>query len=602
MSVRANIVTVLGLVVALAASWLIWRDARMTPPDLHFAVGLVPLVVWGFLPVMLAWSARRREARGDTGRAMAVRDRKRAVLALFKSRGLRGYRSRYRVPLFVVLGPGGSGKSSILKRSGFDLGNGVRIGNSVWWVGDKAIFVEAQLGAGHETVIDLAALLSAVRPNLPLNGILLVLAPADLALTDSIEYETLTQATTESIREIERRARRRYPVYLMLSKIDLVPGFREFFDRHEPQERQQAWGFGMPFAGLANPLSGEAGAEAITDGFRGILAALRLRLIEWLSREGDPVRSGRIESFGAQIATIPDTVRPMIEALLPESRSEWKGAALRGVFLTSARQEALAIDPLLPEMSLRFAMPRSGTVPPDLGMDEEEHGFFVAGALRKGVVQEAGLALKESPYRLRLGLQWLAAACIVALSVGFLVFMSGIHDRQIDWPRQASAAAATVAPIASPSQTGKTTVVLDDLKKLDDLDRRIEAAPDERFSLPGFSARPKLKDALARARQTMLRNALAPHLSALLENQLVDMDTDTATLQALIHLAGQPATADDAELRGWLQNSARTIPEELRASFVKNGLAAIKAAGGMTAGARYIDAARHIVAYKESLS
>lgn len=602
MSARGNIVTVLALLVALAASWLIWRDAKLTPPDLHFAAGLVPLVIWGFLPVFLAWRARRRETRGETGRAMAVRAQKRAVLALLKSRGLTGFRGRYRVPFFLVLGPGGSGKSSILKQSGFELGNGVRIGDTVWWVGDKAVFVEAPLGAGHETILQLAALLSRVRPDLPLNGILLVLSPADLALTDSIEYESLTQATTESIREIEKRTRRRYPVYLMLSKIDLVPGFREFFDRQEPQERQQAWGFGLPSQGLAHPLGGEAGAKALTDGFRGILAALRLRLIEWLSREGDPIRCGRIQSFGAQIATLPDTIRPMLDALLPEGRTEWTGAALRGVFLTSARQEALAIDPLLPEMSLRFAMPRSGTVPPDLGLDEEEHGFFVAGALRKGPLHEAGLALKESPYHLRLALQWLVAALVVAASVAFVVVMSGVHDREIDWPRQASAAAATFAPVASPSEVGKMPAVLDDLKKLADLEQRIEAAPNDRFVVPGFSARPRLDDALARARQALLRNALAPHLSALLESQLIDMDTDPATLNALIHLAGGPTSANSAELRGWLENSARAVPQELRARFVEDGLAAIKAAGGMTAGAPYIDAARRIVAYKESLS
>ena len=79
MSARGTIVTVLGLLAALAASWLIWRDAKLTPPDLHFALGLVPLVVWGFLPVLLAWSARRRDARGETGRRMEVRERKRAV-------------------------------------------------------------------------------------------------------------------------------------------------------------------------------------------------------------------------------------------------------------------------------------------------------------------------------------------------------------------------------------------------------------------------------------------------------------------------------------------------------------------------------------------
>jgi type VI protein secretion system component VasK len=602
MPARANIATLLGLLVALAASWLIWRDARLASPGLHFAASVAPLVLWGFLPVFLGWYGRRRDARGDTGRAMAVRDQKRAALAFLKNRGLSGFRARYRVPLFLVLGPGGSGKSSILKQSDLQLGNGVRIGDAVWWAGKEGIFVEAPLGTGHETILQLTTLLAALRPDLPLNGILLVLAPADLALADSIEYESLTQATTESIREIERRTRRRYPVYLLLSKVDLAPGFREFFDRHEPQERQQAWGFGLPFEGLARPQGGEAGDKALTDGFRGILAALRLRLIEWLSREGDPIRSGRIQSFGAQIATISDTIRPMLEALFPDDRPDWKGAALRGVFLTSARQEALAIDPLLPEMSLRFAMPRSGTVPPDLGLDEEEHGFFISGALRKGAFQEAGLSLKESPYHIRLLLQWLAAACVVTACIGFLVLASAIHDREAAWPREAAAAAATFTPVASPSQIGKTPAVLGDLRKLAALNQRIQSASEDKPRVPGFSARPKLGEALLRARRAVLQNALAPHLDAILESQLVDMDTDAKTLQDLIRLADRSAPSEEAAIRAWLEKSAEAVPAELRASFVADGLEAIKAAGGMTAGASYIAAARRIIAYKESLS
>jgi type VI protein secretion system component VasK len=349
-------------------------------------------------------------------------------------------------------------------------------------------------------------------------------------------------------------------------------------------------------------LGGEAGDKGLTDGFRGILAALRLRLIEWLSREGDPIRSGRIQSFGAQIATIPDTIRPMLEALFPENRPDWKGAALRGVFLTSARQEALAIDPLLPEMSLRFAMPRSGTVPPDLGLDEEEHGFFISGALGKGAFKEAGLALKESPYHIRLLWQWLAAACIVAASIGFIVFASAVHDREIVWPREAVATATTFAPVANPSGIGKLPTVLDDLKTLAALRQRIETAASDKPRLPGFSTKPKLGGALLRARQTLLKNALAPHLDAILEGQLVDMSTDAKTLQSLIRLADRSAPGDETAIRDWLKKSAGVVPMELRASFVEDGLEAIRTAGGMTVNTSYIAAARRIIAYKESLS
>lgn len=598
MSARSNIVTVLALLIALGASWLIWRDARLTPPDLRFAAGLLPLVIWGFLPVLLAWIGRRRDSSGG----MVVRDQKRAVLALLKSRKLAGRRARYKVPFFLVIGPEGCGKSSILQQSGLDLGSGVRVGDSVWWIGDNAVFIESSTGEGHETIIRLAALLSALRPDLPLNSILLVLAPADLALTDSIEYQALAGATAEAVRELERRTKRRYPVYLMLSKTDLVPGFQEFFDHHEPQERQQIWGFGLPFNGLANPLTREAGAKAFTGGFRDILAAMRLRLVEWLSREGDPIRCGRILSFGTQIAAIRSTIQPMLDALLPESRREWEGAPLRGVFLTSARQEALTIDPVLPEMSQRFAMPRSGTVPPDLSMDEGNHGFFINGALRKGIFPELGLALKDSPDRMRVVWQWLAAAFIVAGSIALIAIGSNFYNQEIVWPKKVSDAVAALRPITGSSGVDRIPLILRDLKRITALEDDLRAGKEGPRYAFGLSVRSRLEQPLARARQTILHDALAPHLDAVLEGQLVDMNADVDTLKGLIKLADRSAPADDAAVHNWLEKSALAVPAELREAFVNDGLAAIKSSGGIVAEAPYIAAARRIIAYKESLS
>jgi hypothetical protein len=217
-------------------------------------------------------------------------------------------------------------------------------------------------------------------------------------------------------------------------------------------------------------------------------------------------------------------------------------------------------------------------------------------------LQEAGLALKESPYHIRLLWQWLAAACIVAASIAFIVFASAVHDREIVWPREAMAAATTFAPVTSPSGIGKLPTVLDDLKKLAALRQRIETATDDKPRLPGFSARPKLGDALLRARQTLLHNALAPHLDAILEAQLVDIDANTNTLQGLIRLADRSVPGDGAAIRDWLEKSAAAVPAELRASFVEDGLEAIRTAGGMTVDTSYIAAARRIIAYKESLS
>jgi hypothetical protein len=84
MSVRANVATLLGLVVALAASWLVWHSAHLTPSALHFAASVAPLILWGLFPVFLSWFGRRRGAQGDSVRAVAVRDLKIAILYFFK--------------------------------------------------------------------------------------------------------------------------------------------------------------------------------------------------------------------------------------------------------------------------------------------------------------------------------------------------------------------------------------------------------------------------------------------------------------------------------------------------------------------------------------
>src|SRR5690606_12321534 len=109
--------------------------------------------------------------------------------------------------------------------------------------------------------------------------------------------------------------------------------------------------------------------------------------------------------------------------LLPDEAAAWRGAMLRGVHLTSARQEALTIDGLLPELSRRFAMPRIGTLPPDLGLDDEDHGYFIDGVFRKSIFPEAGLAGRDGRRYAHLG-NWAAVALVIAAcaAAGYMIF------------------------------------------------------------------------------------------------------------------------------------------------------------------------------------
>src|SRR5262249_2304510 len=158
------------------------------------------------------------------------------------NRGIRGKRGRYSVPFFLVTGPAGSGKSSFLERSDMKLGMPMEIGSATWWVGPDAVFIEAPQGVSDLPPREVYDLLIALRPRLPVNATLLVVSPADLTLSDLTEQKMLSTALTDGLKALDNLTRSSIPTYLILSKTDLVPGFREFFDRCEQQEREQAWG------------------------------------------------------------------------------------------------------------------------------------------------------------------------------------------------------------------------------------------------------------------------------------------------------------------------------------------------------------------------
>jgi len=300
-----------GLVIASAASWWIWRGAPTADELPRFAAALAPVIVWALVPTILGrWIFGGKAVRAEAPR---LREHRRAVLRFLSDRGLKGRRKRHSLPLYLVAGPAGSGKSALLDQSETGLGLPVTVGASRWWVGQDAIFVETNLD-GQGSSQDVFDLIRSVGPRQPVSATLLVVSPADLTLADETEHRAVGEAIAGDLRLLEERVGARPPLYLLLSKTDMVPGFREFFDRLEPLDRAAPWGFSLP---QGDQLTTEQASAEIDQRFDRLLSAMRARHIEWLSREADPVRSSRIHGFAAQVAALRHQIRPIVEALLP---------------------------------------------------------------------------------------------------------------------------------------------------------------------------------------------------------------------------------------------------------------------------------------------
>jgi type VI protein secretion system component VasK len=593
-----RIIWFLGLLAAAAGSWLIWtRGAAYLPPNLgpeiRFAIALAPLIVWAAVPVFF-W---RLFARPATVETPSVRKQRKAVLEFLAKRGIRGRRARYAQPFFLVAGPPGSGKSSLLERCDMKFGMPVTIGNASWWVGPEAVFVETAWNEGSEPR-DVFELLRSLRPKLPVNATLLVLSPADLTLADNAEQKSVAQALAAGLRELDELTGMRVPAYLLLAKTDLVPGFREFFDRYEPKERDQPWGFMLDYAAMAGSEPGHK--SEIDRGFSDILAAMRVRHMEWLSRESDPVRCGHLQGFSAQIAALQRTISPLLDNIGPEQDSHWRGSLLRGIFLTSARQEPLSIDALLPELSRRFAMPRIGMLPPDLGLDEEDYGYFVNGVIKSVIIPEAGLALRSRSGRFANIIQALAIVLVIgATGVGaYILFHT--FDRQVKLAGAVARQFDDFPLITSPSEMNDLPTVLEDLRRLEKA-RLTTTTPEEAHAtLLGLSAGPELDGLVLKAERDIRINALVEHLAARLESQLVDVKADVATLRQRLAVSGEAGKPTAPLLLDWVTHHAGQLADNDARTLEIQGPAAVRDAGGLTIDPNYIDAARRLIAYKES--
>jgi len=260
----------------------------------------------------------------------------------------------------------------------------------------------------------------------------------------------------------------------------------------------------------------------------------------------------------------------------------------------------LTIDALLPDLSRWFALPRIGTLPPDLGMEDENHGYFIAGAFRQAILPEAGLvAAKRGPWT---RVQWALVALVIGGTLAAGSYLFQLFDTEVQLASRISRSAAELPTLASPSATNQLASVVAGMVRLDALAAEIEAEPSPPSLLFGYNGRRIYDAAMADARRDYRRNVLLPHLAALMENQLVDPKASDDGLKALIAIAEAAAEPGSDSLRGWLEENASLVPEGDRARLVSEATEGIREAGGLAIDRDYIEAARRVIAYRESLS
>ena len=510
-----------AFIAALAAAWLGWellRARRTLQENARLFDGLVGGI------------ADQDSASRAAHEIQVLRKRFEDALGVLRKARFRGADGERRMvselPWYMFIGGPGSGKTTALLNAGlrFPLGDPAA-GNSLqgvggtrncdWWFTDEAVLLDT---AGRYTTqesdrqADAAAwlgfldLLKRFRPGQPLNGAIVTLNAADLAHWNEEELGRYAAHVRERVWELYTRLGMRVPIYLMITKTDLLAGFTEFFSEFDAAARAQVWGTTFDATHLA--ADPRVTVSRFEEEFMRLERRLYAVLPERLQEQRDLQRRAAIYRFPQQFRG----VGPMIASFLDSAFvTGWTGEPplLRGVYFASGTQEGSPIDRVLATLARSFNLERK-VQPPTLGSGKS---FFLRRLLREVIFAESGLAgadlARQRALRAaRRGVFAAMTAASVALAAAWTTSYFG-NVKLIESAEAAAGAARREIESLSPLRAGEEAKLVSALNRLRDL-RQAEPSWTLRF---GLYQGAKLDAQAERAYRNMLVETLLPHLA-----------------------------------------------------------------------------------------
>ncbi len=412
-------------------------------------------------------------ARASTD-ARQLRERfEEAVAALQKSRANRT--SLYELPWYIIIGPPGAGKTTAIVNSGLNFPLAQKFGkealrgvggtrNCDWWFTDQAILLDT---AGRYTTQDsdqasdsggwreFLTLLRKYRKRRPINGVLVAISLAELASQTDTERAAHVAAVRQRLDELHRELKVVLPVYLLLTKCDLLAGFTEFFDDLSQEGREQVWGttFALDASRAGNSFE-QFGAE-----FALLLERLNARMLGRMESERDLQRRALIFGFPRQVAGVQRPLAAFLRETFGSSAFEQSGW-LRGVYFTSGTQVGTPVDRMLGALARTFGV----GVKAINTQSVRGRAYFIQRLLGDVVFKESGIAGVNRRMETRQAVVQTAAYLgITILTVLFLAWLAVSFGRNHAYLASLQGATGVLARLkpAAPEDIAGALVRLD---------------------------------------------------------------------------------------------------------------------------------------------
>jgi type VI secretion system protein ImpL len=552
------------LVLALAAAW---AAVYFFPEALWIAVAItIVAVAIVVVVVVVRWQRARAKAAALDPAAAAAKQaelqkeaERRAIRADLRSAIAalrRGGRSVARLPWLALVGTSGSGKTTFVERSGLaftpaDLAApkahaSARPRVFEWWWSPDAMVLEAggkladDEGSREKWVALLDGLVS-LRPDRPLDGLVVAVSIADLAGLDDVGLQRLAAGLRRRVDEALQRLEMVLPVYLVLTKADLIGGFVEFWSASTSasartrEDLSAVWGasFAAGEPRLREPARAvEAELEVLAD-------RIHTLVLDRIPAERDPGRRERLMQFPLEFRKVSAPLVPFVEALL-RSGADDESLVFRGFYLTGATQSTGAAHPLRRGQGQGVVPPGSpaaGSAMPG-GSGAESRSYFSRDIFGSVIVPDRSLATR-SPAGTRRRMRREMRAGLGALAIALLVLVpaivSYVHNAEL-----AGEVDAAVRALAGADATSVPGAAGDPIEQLLDVVERLDREASG-LGIPGWFGPRVARELLVPSRRLYVSRLHA----WLLRRLRPDLDRQLEMIAGAHALADAPLTDDD---------------------------------------------------------
>lgn len=355
--------------------------------------------------------------------------------------------SLYALPWYVVMGFPAAGKTSLIVESDLklplahlfsqeDAKHVTETEDVDYWVTDEAVLFDVagqilthQRSSLSDNVLDVSALLwhkflgllQEYRPRRPINGAVVCIDVIDLIQSSPEVRDNKAALLHARLVEMSEALGTRYTVHVLLTKVDLLDGFHEFISGLPQSQRQEPFGFTFD---VTPESAGNAWIEEFSESFDAFLQRVNDLTLDRILDQRSITGRRKLYTFSRQLAGLRDLLLEFLTTSLHQDKFS-TAPQVRGVFMTSCRQEAVPFNAVLTAASQKYEI-RTPVLPVHNGYSKN---YFAGDLLKTVVFREAGLAGDniriERAKKMRFAM---SAAAASVLFVGFSGFYWLAYD------------------------------------------------------------------------------------------------------------------------------------------------------------------------------